>query len=162
MINYYKGNIEPGNNIVFVFGSNPIGINGNRRKRTGGAALVAVEKFGVGEHEVMNNCLSKSGRAYGLVTVVAPGRKRSISKDQLFRNVCKLYNLAWENPELKFMVAYRNVDTPSLSGYTGREMMRIFSGAKIPPNVYFSEEWYKSGELKQTVDSINSIYSLSF
>ena len=54
MISHYKGDIEPGKNVVFVFGSNPIGINGNRRKRTGGAALVAVEKFGVGEHEVMN------------------------------------------------------------------------------------------------------------
>lgn len=144
MIKYYKGDIEPEKNIVFVFGSNPIGINGNRRKKTGGAALVAVEKFGVGEHEVMNNCLSKSGHAYGLVTVTAPGRKRSVSKDQLFKNVLKLYELAWKNPELKFMIAYRNVDTTSLNGYTGWEMMRIFSGTAIPPNVYFSEEWFLS------------------
>lgn len=151
MISHYRGDIEPGKNVVFVFGSNPIGINGNRRKRTGGAALVAVEKFGVGEHEVMNNCLSKSGRAYGLVTVTAPGRKRSVSKDQLFQNVRKLYKLAWENPELKFMVAYRNVDTASLNGYTGRELMKIFSGEAIPPNVYFSEEWYKSGYLEQVI-----------
>ena len=39
-INFYKGNIEPEENTIFVFGSNPEGIHG------AGAARVALLKFG--------------------------------------------------------------------------------------------------------------------
>ena len=49
------------NGCIFVFGSNPLGINGNTITRTGGAALVAQEKFGVKQGEKMNNRLSDSG-----------------------------------------------------------------------------------------------------
>jgi hypothetical protein len=38
--NYYEGNIEPGDNIIFVFGSNPEGRHG------AGSAKVAHDVFG--------------------------------------------------------------------------------------------------------------------
>ena len=55
MIKFYVGDIIPDKNTIFVFGSNPLGINGNPNRGTGGAALTAVQYFGVGINEKMNN-----------------------------------------------------------------------------------------------------------
>ena len=77
----YKGQLNRSNipeNGIFVFGSNPIGINGNPKTGKGGSALVAQLEFGVKHGEIMDNCLSKSGKAYGIVTVGAP--KKFISE----------------------------------------------------------------------------------
>ena len=53
-----------------------------------------------------------------------------------------------EHPELKFKVAYRNVSEVSLNGYSGYEMIEMFKRAgDIPENIYFSEEWIKTGLL---------------
>ena len=76
----YIGNIQPSDDTVFVFGSNPIGVNGRldangQGKDSGGAAAVAQRHFGVKQGELMNNKMSESGKAYGLVTVTAPGAK---------------------------------------------------------------------------------------
>lgn len=141
---FYKNNIVPADNTVFVFGSNPRGINGNLKKGTGGAALQAVLCFGVGRFEVMNNRISDSGKAYGLVTVEGPGMRKSLSKQQIIENIKILYQTAESLPELKFKVAYRNTYKESLNGYTGFEMMKMFIDAgNIPDNIYFSSEWEK-------------------
>lgn len=50
-------------NEIFVFGSNPLGINGNPSKGTGGAALVAYNIASVKQGERMDNKLSESGKA---------------------------------------------------------------------------------------------------
>ena len=140
---YYIGDIVPEPNTVFVFGSNPLGINGNPSKGTGGAALVASQQFGVKQGEKMDNKLSDSGNAYGLTTVSAPGRKKSISSDQIIENIKKLYITAQQNPNKQFKVAYRNTTTTSLNGYTGLEMIEMFKQAgPIPSNIIFSKEWY--------------------
>ena len=65
----YKGLLNSKNmpeNGIFVFGSNPIGINGNPKKGTGGSALIAHLEFGVELRECMDNCLSKNNKAYGI------------------------------------------------------------------------------------------------
>lgn len=141
-MNFYQGNIYPADNTIFVFGSNPRGINGNPNKGTGGAALQAVLHFGVDRFEVMNNRISDSGKAYGLVTVQGPGMRKSLSKQQIIENIKILYHTAESLPRMNFMIAYRNTYKTSLNGYTGFEMMNMFIEAgTIPDNIYFSSEW---------------------
>ena len=132
---YYSGNIEPDENTIFVFGSNPEGRHG------AGSAKVAKEKFGavygVGE--------GLQGHSYALPTkdLRIPGT-RSISKSDIVRNIQKLYDLARTMPEKDFKVAYRTrFDEKSLNGYTGEEMVQMFSVYPIPNNIYFSGEWHR-------------------
>jgi len=130
-------------NGIFVFGSNPIGINGNLLKGTGGAALVASMEFGVKRGEKMNNCISQSGSAYGIVTVDAP--KKYISLDRIRDNISIFYKFAMENPKKLFYVAYDGVNPNmiSLNGKTRSELAKLFYEAgKIPDNVVFEENFY--------------------
>lgn len=136
-------------NGIFVFGSNPIGINGNPRTGKGGAALVAQLEFGVKHGEIMNNCLSKSGKAYGLVTVDAP--KRYISEQRIKDNIKKLYSFANQNIDKLFFIAYdgANPDAVSLNGKTRRTLANLFYQAgmncvilQIPDNIIFEENFY--------------------
>jgi hypothetical protein len=131
---YYNGNIEPEENTIFVFGSNPEGRHG------AGSAKVAKEKFGavygIGE--------GLQGNSYAIPTkdLRIPGT-RSISKSDIVRNIQKLYDLARIMPEKNFKVAYRTkFDEKSLNGYTGEEMVQMFSMYPVPNNIYFSEEWH--------------------
>jgi hypothetical protein len=134
---YYTGDIKPEPNTVFVFGSNPEGRHG------AGAAKVAREKFGAiyGQGEGLQ------GHAYALPTkdlrVKENNGYRSISKEQIIENIKRLYECAKFHPWLDFKVAYRNVEKPSLNGYTGIEMIKMFENAgDIPENIWFSKEWY--------------------
>lgn len=150
----YKGNITAKNmpeNGIFVFGSNPIGINGNPKTGKGGAALVAQLEFGVRRGEIMNNCLSKSGKAYGLVTVRAP--RVYISEDEIKGNIKKLYDFAKNNPDKLFFIAYDGKDpnAVSLNGKSRKTLANLFyqAGMKcgviltIPENIIFEENFYK-------------------
>lgn len=73
-INFYTGNIEPEENTIFVFGSNPEGIHG------AGAARVALLKFGA-EYGVGEGL---TGNSYALPTkdlrVLENNGLRSISE----------------------------------------------------------------------------------
>ena len=133
----YIGNIEPEPNTIFVFGSNPEGRHG------AGAAKIAREKFGAiyGQGEGLQ------GHAYALPTkdlrVKENNGYRSISKEQIIENIKKLYKCAKEHSNLDFKVAYRNIEKPSLNGYTGIEMIKMFDNAgPIPENIWFSQEWH--------------------
>jgi hypothetical protein len=150
----YKGKLNKDNipeNGIFVFGSNPLGINGNPKNGKGGAALVAHLEFGVEQGELMNNCLSKSGKAYGLVTVNAP--KKYISNEEIKNNIEKLYTFAKENVDKLFYVAYsgENPNYVSLNGKSIRTLANLFYQAgmsggvilKIPENIVFEENFYK-------------------
>lgn len=133
---YYTGDIKPGENIVFVFGSNPEGRHG------AGAAKVAIEQFGA----VYGQGEGLQGNAYALPTkdlrVKENNGLRSIPEKAIESSIAKLYETARQNPQKSFCVAYRNTDQPSLNGYTGREMMQMFLSAGAPPrNIVFSEEW---------------------
>lgn len=150
----YKGELNKDNipeNGIFVFGSNTICLNGNPIRKTGGAALVAHMEFGVGQRECMNNCLSKNGKAYGLVTVKAP--KKYISSEEIKINIIKLYDFAIQNMDKLFYIAYsgENPDFVSLNGKPIRTMANLFYQAgmsggvilRIPENIVFEENFYK-------------------
>ena len=134
---HYIGDIKPEPNTIFVFESNPEGIHG------AGAAKVAVGKFGaiygIGE--------GIQGSSYAIPTkdlqVKQNNGYRSISKEQIIKSIKDFYTFAKFHPWLDFKIAYRNVVKPSLNGYTGIEMIKMFVEAgKIPDNVWFSQEWY--------------------
>lgn len=133
---FYKGNIEPSENTIFVFGSNPEGRPG------AGAAKIAVEKFGAiyGQGEGLQ------GNSYAIPTkdlrIKENNGYRSISPEEITKSIRKLYALARERPDLDFKIAYRNTYTRSLNGYTGFEMLRMFlCDLPVPDNIWISEEW---------------------
>lgn len=139
-VNYYTGNITPEADTIFVFGSNPEGRHGS------GSAKCAIEKFGAiyGQGEGLQ------GQCYALPTkdlrVKENHALRSISHEDIIKNIKKMYICAEEHPNLKFKIAYRNTDEVTLNGYTGYEMMGMFLKAgTIPENVYVSEEWHSTG-----------------
>lgn len=140
--NYYEGNIKPEPNTVFVFGSNPEGRHG------AGAAKVAREQFGAiyGQGEGLQ------GNAYALPTKDLRVKEnkgfKSISPEQITDSIKKLYEIAKQNPNKRFKVAYRNTTDTSLNGYTGLEMIEMFNQAgAIPTNIIFSKEWVDTGKL---------------
>ena len=150
---YYTGNITPDAETIFVFGSNPEGRHG------AGAAKIAHDEFGaqygVGE--------GLTGNAYALPTkdlrVKENKGLKSISPERITESIKKMYAVARQHPDKLFKVAYRNTSNASLNGYTGYEMIDMFNKAgKVPSNVQFSEEWYKTGLLKpiETTQSTTS------
>lgn len=143
-LKFYEGNIEPSDDTIFVFGSNPEGRHG------AGAAKIAREQFGAiyGQGEGLQ------GNSYALPTKDLRVKKnnglRSISETQIIENIKKLYEVAKQNPDKQFKVAYRNTDKTSLNGYTGLEMIDMFTKAgPIPSNIVFSKEWIDTGKFNQ-------------
>lgn len=140
MPKFYKGDIVPAENVVFVFGSNPEGRHG------AGAAKTARLHFGAiyGQGEGLQ------GRSYAIPTkdlrVTFNKGYRSIGPKAIMESIRKMYDCAREYPDKRFMVAYRNTYNRSLNGYTGIEMIRMFLDAgPVPQNVWFSEEWQSTG-----------------
>lgn len=140
MAHFYTGNILPSPDTIFVFGSNPEGRHG------AGAARIARLQFGA----VYGQGEGLQGHAYAIPTkdlrVKADGGLRSIGADQIRDSIALMYECAAHHPEWQFKVAYRNTYDRSLNGYTGIEMIRMFLDAgPIPENVWFSDEWQKTG-----------------
>jgi predicted NAD-dependent protein-ADP-ribosyltransferase YbiA (DUF1768 family) len=129
-------------NQIFVFGSNPLGINGNPSKGTGGAALVAYNIAGVKQGEKMDNKLSDSGKAWGMTTVTSPGKKRSKTPQEITEGIKKLYEYAKQNPTKEFLIS--DYSGTNLNGYSGQEMADMFVNAgTIPSNIVFNENFDK-------------------
>ena len=128
-------------NQIYVFGSNPLGVNGNINTGRGGAALVALKNGWVEQGEKMDNCLSKSGKAWGLTTVAYPGGKRTKSSFDILKGIYKLYNYAFKNADSEFLVAYRGKNNTNLNGYTNKELADMFSELMIPDNIVFEGEF---------------------
>lgn len=132
---FYSGDILPEEDTIFVFGSNPEGRHG------AGSARVAKERFGA----IYGNGEGLQGNSYALPTkdLRIPGT-RSISQTDIIRNIEKLYDVARSMPEKNFKIAYRTkYNEKSLNGYTGKEMVDMFTIKPVPNNIYFSEEWHQ-------------------
>jgi hypothetical protein len=137
----YKGKIlglKP--NEIFVFGSNPAGINGNLQTGKGGSALFAQKMGWVENGERMNNCLSKCGKSWGIVTVTYPGRRKSVSLEGIKDNIIKLYEYAKNNPDKVFLIAYTGTSGYNLNGWSNVELASCFSGY-VPDNIVFEEKF---------------------
>lgn len=136
---YYKGDIIPEENTIFVFGSNPEGRHGAGSAKV--ASLLFGAVYGIGE--------GLQGHSYALPTKDLRSRNR-MPINQIVENIKKLYICARKFPNLSFKVAYRNQPNErTLCGYTGTELQSAFKAAgPIPDNIWFSEEWYNSGNLE--------------
>lgn len=145
-------------NEIFVYGSNPQGINGL------GAAKAAMSlsngaKNGIGRGFNGSN-------AYALVTksLNAGYREKStgilydkdgycsVSPEQIRANIDELYSIAIqpEHQNKKFLISYQYETWPngspkkSLNGYTSQEILEMFvKGKEVPPNIVFHDS-YKS------------------
>ena len=132
----YKGKINQlQSNQIFCFGSNPVGIQGS------GAALFCVKRGWCTSNERMNNCLSKSGKAWGIVTVAYPGGRKSKTPKEISDNIKKLYDYASVNPDLEFLIAYTGTKNFNLNGYSNQQLADMFSTYSIPDNIIFEEEF---------------------
>lgn len=150
MLRTYKGKISSlPDNGIFLFGSNPVGINGNPYRGTGGSALFALQNGWVKQGERMDNKLSDSGKAWGLTTVSYPGRKRSKSPSQIKDGILKVYRYANENTDKLIYVAYTG-DGRNLNGYSNKELASFFSEYIIPDNMVFEEVFSSLIDEKQT------------
>jgi len=105
-------------------------------------------EFGVKPNEIMNNCLSESGKAYGLVTVDA--QKKYISKERIVANIKVLYKYARKNSDKLFYVAYdgKYPDAISLNGKSRKVLASLFFQAgmdlylRIPENIVFEKDFH--------------------
>jgi hypothetical protein len=129
-------------NQIFTFGSNPLGINGSINTGKGGSALFALRKGWVLQGEKMNNCLSLTGKSWGIVTVVGPGKRRSKTPEQIIQNIQILYNYAIKNPDKYFLIAYTGLNEYNLNGYSNNELGKMFSyTGEIPDNIIFEKSF---------------------
>ena len=132
-MNYYSGLITPSEDTIFVFGSNPEGRHG------AGSAKVARNQFGAKQGQGSG----LMGNSYGLVTkdLRIPGT-RSVSTEDIEKNIEELYEVAKSMPNKRFKIAYRNGrNEVTLNGYSGLEMVKMFLSKDVPPNIYFSDVW---------------------
>lgn len=78
---------------------------------------------------------------------------RSMSPYDIVESIRRMYNVARQNPNKQFKVAYTNgLEEITLNGYIGAEMIVMFKEAgPIPSNVVFSRAWVSTGLFNQTV-----------
>lgn len=85
--------------------------------------------------------------------VVNNPTKRTIAPEKIVESIKRMYDVARQNPEKQFKVAYGNGLTEmTYNGYIGAEMIEMFKEAgPIPSNVLFSRAWVSSGMFDQTI-----------
>lgn len=79
--------------------------------------------------------------------------KRTIVPEKIVESIKRMYEVARQNPEKQFKVAYGNGLTEiTYNGYIGAEMIEMFKEAgPIPSNVLFSRAWVSTGAFDQTI-----------
>ncbi len=146
-MSYWTGNkitkLEP--NHIFVFGSNPEGRHGM------GAAKQAMQfgaTYGIGR--------GLSGQTYALPTknlkagfieketgILYPKQgSRSISLEDIRKNVLELFQCALLNPSYKFIVVYKS-SSKNLNGYSSNEIINQFREA--PCNIVIHKSFKPTG-----------------
>lgn len=154
-VSFYTGYIKPEKNVIFVFGSNPEGRHG------AGAAKIAREQFGA----VYGQGEGLQGNAYALPTkdlrIKENNSLRSISREDIIKNIKRLYDVARQNSDKVFKIAYTNGATQkTLNGYTGREMFDMFMDAgTVPENIQFSAAWQPMYEERIKIQETSELSS---
>jgi hypothetical protein len=119
-------------NGIFVFGSNTEGRHGL------GAALTAKEEFNAKQGQAKG----LQGQSYAIITKDLSKGKRSVSLNEIRRDVTTFIDFAYNNPQFKFYVTKLG---SKLAGYSIEEIKDIFKGInsviKIPDNVILPQEY---------------------
>jgi exodeoxyribonuclease-5 len=122
-------------NQIFVFGSNPEGRHG------AGAAKYAKDNFGA----VYGQGEGLQGQSYALPTkdlrVKENNGLRSISPEDIIKNIQTLYEVAKQNPDKEFLIS--DYSGTNLNGYTADEMADMFIGAGYDVRLDESGEAYE-------------------
>lgn len=86
----------------------------------------------------------KEGKSYAIQTIESPGKRRSISLEEIFSQLLQLADFAREHPQYKFIMTPIGV---GYAGWTSEEMTEIVSRAKekFPDNIIIPSDLYKSG-----------------
>ena len=149
----YQGKIESLQpNQIFVFGSNPQGRHGL------GSAKQAKDKFGA----VQFVGRGLKNQTYALVTKnltagfveketgikYEKAGEKSLTPEQIQNNIKDLYDVARQNPDKEFLVAYSVDGKKNLNGYTDQDMADMFSAFPIPDNMVFEEGFSKLLSIK--------------
>ena len=128
-INYTPENIEQlQENEVFVFGSNE---NGNH---AGGAARVAVEKFGA----VMGQAEGMQGQSYAIPTL--DKEMKQVSEEALREYIERFRKYADEHKELTF---YMTKIGCGIAGFDVEYMAKVMKSFDFSFNVVMPKEFYK-------------------
>jgi hypothetical protein len=127
-------------NEVFVFGSNPLGINGNPEKYPNMSASVATANGWVEQGEIMDNRLSNCGKAWGITTVTSPGAKLSKTPNEIGKGIQDMVLYAKKHPHLKFLVTKFGTEN---AGHSIDTIKGLFEKLKkfIPDNVILPKEF---------------------
>jgi predicted NAD-dependent protein-ADP-ribosyltransferase YbiA (DUF1768 family) len=138
-------------NDIFVFGSNPTGLHG------AGGALFAKNLYGAEQYVGRG----LTGRCYALVTKNLKAGFyeketnitydlegfKSISVDQIKKNIDELYEFASNHPDKRFLITFQyetwdnGAPKKSLNGYTSEEMFQMFIREAIPSNIVFHDSY---------------------
>lgn len=159
-------------NEVFVYGSNPQGING------AGAAKAAMSLSPGSCHGVGRGLNGTS--AYAVVTkslnsgflekstgiLYDKEGYKSVSESQIRENIKELYETAKTMPEKAFLISYQLETWPngspkkSLNGYTSKEILDMFiKDQDIPDNIVFHDSYQK--DLEKVLGSSVNVKSAS-
>jgi len=137
-------------NEIFVFGSNPEGIHGAGSAK---AAIAFGAKYGIGRGLVNNTYALVTKNLNSGYTEKSTGityKKsgyRSVSPEQIRKNIDELYECAIRNPDKDFLITYKYETWPnglpkkSLNGYTSQEILEMFARDFIPENIIFHESY---------------------
>ena len=111
-----------GNNEIFVFGSNLAGMH------AGGAARVAVEKFGA----IMGQGVGLQGQSYAIPTMQG-------GPDTILPYVEDFIRFADMHPELTFLVTSIGC---GIAGFRPAEIAPLFAGAVNVPNIHLPQDFW--------------------
>lgn len=109
-------------NEIFVFGSNLRGMHG------GGAARIAVEKFGA----IMGQGVGLQGQSYAIPTMQG-------GPNTILPYVEEFIAFAKQHPELTFLVTRIGC---GIAGFTPREIAPLFAGAVDVENIYLPQDFW--------------------
>jgi len=114
--------------MIFVFGSNELGIHG------GGAARVALDKYGA----EWKKGVGPQGRSYAIPTCSKPTGQpdHEISFEKVSQYVADFIQYAKDTPEEEFQVTKIGC---GLAGWTNEQIAPLFTIA--PENCQFDTEW---------------------
>ena len=109
-------------NEIFVFGSNLRGMHG------GGAARIAVEKFGA----IMSQGVGLQGQSYAIPTMQG-------GPNTILPYVEEFIAFAKQHPELTFLVTKIGC---GIAGFTPKEIAPLFAGAVDVENIYLPQDFW--------------------
>lgn len=150
-------------NEIFVYGANP-------EFRNGAGSAKAARKFGAPAYGAGRGIV---GQTFGLITknlkagyveeetgiIYEKSGFRSVSPEEISKNIDELYNAALANLDKNFLISYKAEKDSSgylkksLNGYDALEMWKMFSEGKvIPKNIIFHDSYKMFFNLKKKKD----------